>query len=101
MPFKLESFSAPRTRVVHIHYHHYFDGLADSSEDQSVEEEEDEYMEDAYFGADDFYAESDFSDDIYGEEEVDFSEEGNSSDSEFCGEDESDFAYSTSYDDSS
>ena len=87
--------------MVHIHHHHYSDGLDDSSEDQFVEEEEDEYMEDAYIDADDYYAESASSDDIYGEEEIDFSEEGNSSDSEFCGEDESDIAYTTSYDDDS
>jgi len=94
MPFKLEPFSAPRTRVVHIHYHHYSDGLDDSSEDRFVEEEEDEYMEDAYIGANDYYAESESSDDFYGEGEVDFSDEATT----FCGEDESAFAYSTSYD---
>ena len=60
------------------------------------EEEEDEYMEDAYIGAEDYYAECDS--DFYGEEVVDFSDEANSIASEFCGDEESDFAYTTSYD---
>ena len=89
-----------RARVVHIHHHHYSDGLADSSEDQSVEEEEDEYMEDAYIGAEDYYDECD-SDDFYGEEEVDFSHEANSIDSEFSSEEESHFACTTSCDEHS
>jgi len=103
LPFKLESFSAPRTRVVHIHHHHYSDGLADSSEDQSVVEEEDEYIEDDYYHEGDCYEEDD---DYYaeydsGEEEFDFSGEEDTIDSELGGEDESDVAYSTSCDDSS
>ena len=51
MPFKLESFSAPRTRVVHVHHHHYSDSVNDSSEDVYDEDkyEEDEYTEDYLF----------------------------------------------------
>ena len=50
MPFKLESFSAPRTRVVHVHHHHYSDSVNDSSEDVYDEDEydEEEYEEDEY-----------------------------------------------------
>jgi len=97
MPFKLESFSAPRTRVVHVHHHHYQDSVVDSedlSEDESVVE--DEYIEDDYYHEGDCYEEDDgYTDDFfYGEEEI---AEG-STDSEFCGEDESDFAYTTSCD---
>ena len=55
MPFKLESLSAPRTRVVHVHHHHYPDSVDESSEDGYMEDkymedehEEDEYTEDKY-----------------------------------------------------
>ena len=77
MPFKLESFSAPRTRVVHVHHHHYSDSVHDSSEDDY---EEDDYEEDDY-------------------EEDEFSE--NTSESEFSGNIESDYQYTTSCDDDS
>ena len=56
MPFKLESFSAPRSRVVHVHHHHYPDSVDESSEDGYMEDkymedehEEDEYTEDYLF----------------------------------------------------
>ena len=60
-------------------------------------EEEDDYIEDDYYHEGDCYQEDDdYSDDFfYGEEKI---EEGACIDSEFCGEDESAFAYSTSYD---
>ena len=82
MPFKLESFSAPRTRVVHVHHHHYSDSVHDSSEDDYEEDdyEEDDYEEDDY-------------------EEDEFSE--NTSESEFSGNIESDYQYTTSCDDDS
>ena len=98
MPFKLESFSAPRTRVVHVHHHHYQESVVDS-EDISADEcvVEDGYIEDNYYDEGDCYEEDDDNSDdfFYGEEEI---EEGTSIDSEFSGQDESDFAYSTSYD---
>ena len=72
MPFKLEPFSAPRTRVVHVHHHHYSSSVDDSSED--------DYEEDDY-------------------EEDEFSE--NTSESEFSGNIESDYQYTTSCDDDS
>ena len=82
MPFKLESFSAPRTRVVHVHHHHYSSSVDDSSEDDYEEDdyEEDDYEEDDY-------------------EEDEFSE--NTSESEFSGNIESDYQYTTSCDDDS
>ena len=74
MPFKLESFSAPRTRVVHVHHHHYSSSVDDSSED--------DYEEDDY-------------------EEFKFSE--SNSESEFSGEAEngSSSLFTTSYDEDS
>ena len=74
MPFKLESFSAPRTRVVHVHHHHYSSSVGDSSED--------DYEEDDY-------------------EEFKFSE--SNSESEFSGEAEngSSSLFTTSYDEDS
>ena len=84
MPFKLESFSAPRTRVVHVHHHHYSDSVHDSSEDDYEEDdyEEDNYEEDNY-------------------EEFKFSE--SNSESEFSGEAEngSDSLFTTSCDEDS
>ena len=70
----------------------------DFSEDESVME--DEYIEDDYYDEGDCYEEDDdYSDvDFYGEEEI---SEGSSIDSEFSGRDESDIAYTTSYDDDS
>ena len=114
MPFKLESFSASRTRVVHVHHHHYQESVVDSedfSEDESVVEEEDdfeevedEYIEDDYYSPGDCYEEEDdaYSDgEFSGEEEDFFDKEGDCSDSEFSGEDQSDFAYTTSCDEAS
>ena len=72
MPFKLESFSAPRTRVVHVHHHHYSSSVDDSSED--------DYEEDDY-------------------EEFKFSE--STSESEFSGEIGSDSLFTTSCDEDS
>ena len=69
------------------------------SEDISADEcvMEDGYIEDNYYDEGDCYKEDDDNSDdfFYGEEEI---EEGTSIDSEFSGQDESDFAYSTSYD---
>ena len=81
MPFKLESFSAPRTRVVHVHHHHYPSSVDDSYEDQYEDEYEmEEYEEDDY-------------------EEFESSE--SNSDSEFSGENGSDSLFTTSYDEDS
>ena len=99
-PFQLESFSVPKTRVVHVHHHHHQDSVVDSqdmSDDESMVE--DEYIEDDYYDEGDCYEEDDdYSDDFFYGEEI---EEDTSIDSEFCGEDGSDFAYTTSYDDDS
>ena len=89
MPFKLESFSAPRTRVVHVHHHHYSDSVHDSSED---EYDEDEYDEDEY-------EKDEYEADEYEYEEFEFSE--NTSESEFSGEIGSDSLFTTSCDDDS
>ena len=62
MPFKLESFSAPRTRVVHVHHHHYSDSVNDSSEDV-YEEDEDEYDEEEY--EEDEYDKDEYEEDEY------------------------------------
>ena len=102
MPFKLESFSAPRTRVVHVHHHHYSDGVHDSSEDEYDEDEYDdyEYEEDNY--EKDKYEADDYEEDEYDEyeyEEFEFSE--NTSESEFSGEIGSDSLFTTSCDDDS
>ena len=82
MPFKLESFSAPRTRVVHVHHHHYSSSVGDSSEDDYEEDnyEEDDHEEDNY-------------------EEFKFSE--STSESEFSGEIGSDSLFTTSCDEDS
>ena len=87
MPFKLESFSAPRTRVVHVHHHHYSDSVNDSSEDVYDEDEykEDEYEEEVY--EEDNYEEFEISESI--------------SESEFSGEDGSDSLFTTSCDEDS
>ena len=47
MPFKLDTPRAPRTKVVHVHHHHYPDN-DEYAEDNYVEDEytEDEYAED-------------------------------------------------------
>ena len=93
-PFKLESFSAPKTRVVHVHHHHYQDSVVDSedfSEDESVGE--DEYIEDDYYDEGDYYEEE--GDNFYG------GEEDECFDSEFSSEEESHFACTTSYDEES
>ena len=92
MPFKLESFSAPRTRVVHVHHHHYSDSVHDTSED---EYDEDEYDDDEY--EEDEYEEDEYEKDEYEEDE--FSE--NTSESEFSGEIGSDSLFTTSCDDDS
>ena len=89
MPFKLESFSAPRTRVVHVHHHHYSDSVHDSSED---EYDEDEYDEDEY-------EKDEYEADEYVHEEFEFSE--NTSESECSGEIGSDSLFTTSCDDDS
>jgi len=112
-PFNLESFSAPRTKVVHVH-HHYPDSVVDSSEDEAVEED-DNYIEDDYVNEDN-YIEDDYVSyvaewymDNYGhsynedESDVDEAELDNDEfyEDEFnldeFNEDESDVAYSTSY----
>ena len=79
MPFNLESFSAPRTRVVHVHHHHYPDSVDESSED--------DYMEDEYIG--DEHEEDDYEDDEYTEDKYE--------------EDEytEDYLFTTSYDEES
>ncbi len=84
MPFKYESFSAPRTRVVHVHHHHYSSSVDDSSEDEF-----EEY----------YYQEDDYEEDDY--EEFKFSE--SNSQSEFSGEAEngSSSLFTTSYDEDS
>ena len=94
LPFKLESFSAPRTRVVHVHHHHYPDSVHDSSEDEYVEAEyeEDEDVEDKY--VEDEYEEEEYEED--NDEEAEFS----NYDSEF-GEIESNYLLTTSCDDDS
>ena len=65
MPFKLESFSAPKTRVVHVHHHHYSDSVNDSSEDVYDEDkyEEDEYDEEEY--EEDEYDKDEYEEDEY------------------------------------
>ena len=99
-PFNLESFSAPRTKVVHVHHHHYPDSVIDSSEDESVEEE-DNYFEDDYVA--DYIA--NFGD-SYNEDESDECDEDGSDEDEFnederdedeFNEDMSDVAFSQSY----
>ena len=92
MPFKLESFSAPRTRVVHVHHHHYSDSVHDSSEDEydDYEYEEDNYEKDKYEA-------DDYEEDEY--DEFEFSE--NTSESECSGEIGSDSLFTTSCDDDS
>ena len=102
MPFKLESFSAPRSRVVHVHHHHYPDSVDESSEDDYMEDEYigDEYEEDNY--EKDKYEADDYEEDEYDEyeyEEFEFSE--NTSESEFSGEIGSDSLFTTSCDDDS
>ena len=62
MPFKLESFSAPRTRVVHVHHHHYSDSVNDSSDDV-YDEDEDEYDEEEY--EEDEYDKDEYEEDEY------------------------------------
>ena len=63
MPFQLQSLAAPRTKLVHVHHHHYPDDVKytkdDYAEDDYTEDEytEDEYMEDEY--TEDDYAEDD------------------------------------------
>ena len=73
LPFNLESFSAPRTRVVHVHHHHYPDSVDESSEDDYMEDEyigdeyeEDEHEEDDY--EDDEYTEDKYEEDEYTED---------------------------------
>ena len=94
-PFNLESFSAPRTKVVHVHHHHYPDSVIDSSEDESVEEE-DNYFEDDYVA--DYIA--NFGD-SYNEDESDECDEDGSDederDEDEFNEDMSDVAFSQSY----
>ena len=83
-PFNLESFSAPRTRVFHVHHHHYPDSVDESSED--------DYMEDEYIGdehEEDEHEEDDYEDDEYTEDKYE--------------EDEytEDYLFTTSYDEES
>ena len=106
-PFRLES-SAPRPRIVHVHHHHYPDSDGDSSEDDSVEEE-DNYIEDDYVNEDDCYAADYIANfyDSYNEEESDEDEfESDIAKDEFESdvakdEFESDVNFSTSYDEDS
>ena len=106
-PFRLES-SAPRPRIVHVHHHHYPDSDGDSSEDDSVEEE-DNYIEDDYVNEDDCYAVDYIANfyDTYNEEESDEDEfESDIAKDEFESdvakdEVESDVNFSTSYDEDS
>ena len=106
-PFNLESFSAPRTKVVHVHHHHYPDSVVDSSEDEAVEED-DNYIEDDYVNEDN-YIEDDYVHHVaewyvdnfgpsYNEDESDEDEfdEDDFNEDDF-NEDESDVAFSTSY----
>ena len=98
-PFQLESYSAPRTRVVHVH--HYQESVVDSEDFSEYESVlEDEYIQDNYHDEGDCYEEDAYYSHgyFYGEEEI---EDSNSSDSDFCGEDVSDFAPSTSFDEDS
>ena len=100
MPFKLESFSAPRTRVVHVHHHHYSDSVHDSSEDECDEEEyeEDDYEEDEYMENE--HEENEYEEDVYMENEYEeFSR--NTSELEFSGNIESDYLCTTSWDEDS
>ena len=62
MPFKLKPFSAPRTRVVHVHHHHYSDSVNDSSDDV-YDEDEDEYDEEEY--EEDEYDKDEYEEDEY------------------------------------
>ena len=101
-PFRLES-SAPRPRIVHVHHHHYPDSDGDSSEDDSVEEE-DNYIEDDYVNEEDFYVAewyiANFGD-SYNEDESDECDEDGSDederDEDEFNEDMSDVAFSQSY----
>ena len=106
-PFNLESFSAPRTKVVHVHHHHFPDSVVDSSEDEAVEED-DNYIEDDYVNEDN-YIEDDYVHHVaewyvdnfgpsYNEDESDEDEfdEDDFNEDDF-NEDESDVAFSTSY----
>ena len=104
-PFNLESFSAPRTKVVHVHHHHYPDSVVDSSEDESLEEEEeDNYIEDNYIEDDWVHYVAEWYMDNFGHsynedgsdvDEAEF-DEAEFDEDEF-NEDESDVAFSTSY----
>ena len=58
MPFQLQSLAAPRTKLVHVHHHHYPD---------DVNYTKDDYTEDGY--TEDDYTEDDYIEDDYIEDE--------------------------------
>ena len=58
MPFQLQSLAAPRTKLVHVHHHHYPD---------DVKYTKDDYTEDGY--TEDGYTEDDYTEDDYIEDE--------------------------------
>ena len=63
MPFQLQSLAAPRTKLVHVHHHHYPDDVKYTKDDYT----EDGYTEDGY--TEDDYTEDDYIEDDYIEDE--------------------------------
>ena len=63
MPFQLQSLAAPRTKLVHVHHHHYPDDVKYTKDDYT----EDGYTEDGY--TEDDYTEDDYLEDDYIEDE--------------------------------
>ena len=63
MPFQLQSLAAPRTKLVHVHHHHYPDDVKYTKDDYT----EDGYTEDGY--TEDGYTEDDYTEDDYTEDD--------------------------------
>ena len=63
MPFQLQSLAAPRTKLVHLHHHHYPDDVKYTKDDYT----EDGYTEDGY--TEDGYTEDDYTEDDYTEDD--------------------------------
>ena len=63
MHFQLQSLAAPRTKLVHVHHHHYPDDVKYTKDDYT----EDDYTEDGY--TEDDYTEDDYIEDDYIEDE--------------------------------
>ena len=101
-PFLRESFSTPRTEVVHVHHHHYPESVVDSSEENLVEEE-DNYIEDDYVNEEDYYVdESDVDEAEFDEDEFESDVAKDQFESDVAEDEfESDVNFSTSYDEDS